>query len=111
MGRGGRGREFEGKGREFREGGKGRQTVRDHRDALRIKAIHHRAQHLELVLHGVRQEIRVHEHGVGRDQGCVVLEEEGGGDLGDGAHELVVCGFGFLGGGGELVGFAVGGKD
>ena len=33
------------------------------------------------MLHGVREEVGVHEDGVGGDEGGVVLEEEGGGDL------------------------------
>lgn len=61
----------------------GHHAVRDHGDAFRVQAVHHRGQHLELVLHGVREEIGVDEHGVGRDQGGVVLVEERGGDLGD----------------------------
>ena len=34
------------------------------------------------MLHGVREEVGVDEDGVWGDQGGVVLEEEGGGDLG-----------------------------
>ena len=39
---------------------------------------------VELGLDGVVYEIRVDEDGVGRLEGRVVLEEEGGGDLGTG---------------------------
>ena len=34
------------------------------------------------MLDGVREEVCVHEHRVRRSEGGVVLEEEGGGDLG-----------------------------
>ncbi len=49
---------------------------RDDGRALGVQAVHHRRQHLELVLHRVGQEVGVHQHRVRRDQGGVVLEEE-----------------------------------
>ena len=44
----------------------------------------------------MREEISVDEDGVGGDKGGIVLEEEGGGDLGDLADDFVAFGF-FLG--------------
>ena len=44
----------------------------------------------------MREEIRVDEDGVRGDEGGVVLEEEGRGDLRDLAHDFVVFGL-FLG--------------
>lgn len=37
----------------------------------------------------MREEIGVHEHGVWRNEGGVVLEEEGGGDLWNLAHDFI----------------------
>jgi len=44
----------------------------------------------------VREEVRVDEDGVGGTEGGVVLEEEGGRDLGDFADDFWTFGF-FLG--------------
>ena len=57
-------------------------AIGDDGRAFRVQAVHHRRQHLEFFLDGVGEEIGVDEDGVGRDEGGVVLEEEGGGDLG-----------------------------
>ena len=73
----------------------GHDAVGDDGDAFRVQAVHHGAQQLELVLHRVAEEIGVDEDGVGRDEGGVVLVEEGGGYLGDLAGEARVLGEGF----------------
>ena len=73
----------------------GHHTISDDGDALRVQAVHHRGQQLELVLHRVAEEIGVDEDGVRGDEGGVVLVEERGGDLGDFADD-VRLGFGFL---------------
>lgn len=44
----------------------------------------------------MREEVGVDENGVGRDEGSVILEEEGGGNLGDFADDFVAFGC-FLG--------------
>ena len=53
-----------------------RHTVCDDGDALGVQTVHHCGQHFELVLHGMREEIRVDEDGVRGDESGVVLEEE-----------------------------------
>ena len=40
------------------------------------------------MLHGMGQEICINQNGVGRDEGSVVLEKEGGGDLGSVSYSL-----------------------
>lgn len=57
-------------------------AVRHEGDAFGVQAVHHRRDDVELVLHRVREEVCVDEDGVGGREGRVVLEEEGGGDLG-----------------------------
>ena len=49
---------------------------------LGVQAVHHGGLHVQLAADGVRDEVCVDEDGVGRDEGCFVLEEEGGGNLG-----------------------------
>lgn len=57
-------------------------AIGDDGDTFGVEAVHHCLEQLELVLDGVGEEVRVDEDGVGRDEGGVVLEEEGRGDLG-----------------------------
>ena len=52
------------------------------RCAFCVQAVHHGWEELEFVLDGMREKIGVHEDGVGRAERRIVLEEEGGGDLG-----------------------------
>lgn len=59
----------------------GHDAVGDDGGALGVQAVHHRGEKLKLMPHRVRQEIGIDEHGVGWDQGGVVLKEEGGGYL------------------------------
>jgi len=59
----------------------GRGKTHYNRLARRIQAIHHAGQQLELALDSVREEVGIDEDIVGWDEGGVVLEEEGGGDL------------------------------
>jgi hypothetical protein len=77
----------------------GHDAAGDDGPTLGVQARHHGLEHLELVLHCVGEEICVDEDGVGRFESCVVLEEEGGGDLGDLADHIVTFGgfrFGFV---------------
>lgn len=62
----------------------GHDARRDDRDALRVEGVHHGLEEGQLALDGVGEEVGVDEDGVGRHESRVVLEEEGGGDLGTG---------------------------
>lgn len=53
--------------------------------AFGIQGVHHALEQLDLAGDGVGEEIRIDEDLVRRDEGGVVLEEHGGGRLGDGA--------------------------
>lgn len=56
-------------------------TVRDDWIAFGVKAVHHGGEHLQLVLYGMGEEIRIDQNTIWGHQGLVVLEEEGRGDL------------------------------
>jgi hypothetical protein len=56
-------------------------AVCNYRDTFRVETIHHCREEFEFLLDGVGEEIGVDEDGIGRDEGGVVLKEEGGGYL------------------------------
>lgn len=60
----------------------GHHAVGDDRRGFGVQAVHHRLDQLELLLDAEVDEVGVDEDGVGGAERFVVLEEEGGGDLG-----------------------------
>lgn len=54
----------------------------DDREAFGVEGIHHGFEEGKLALDCVREKIGIDEDGIGWNEGGVVLEEEGGGDLG-----------------------------
>jgi hypothetical protein len=61
-------------------------TGSDHWDTLGQECIHHRFKKRKLALDRMREEVGIDEDRIRRNERSIVLEEKGGGDLGNIAH-------------------------